>query len=463
MSTTAYIGLGSNLGDRRDYLERALLLLQQQPCIEVGRVSRYHETAPVGGPPGQGNYLNAAAEVQTTLDADELLNTLMEVEAALGRVRSEWHGPRTIDLDLLLYGSLIREQPGLIVPHPRIHERFFVLEPLAEIAPHVIHPCFGCTVLDLLHHLRAGTMPEPSAGSTPAAGAGELRSGVSAGSGNPRRAPPADPRRAHEGEPHPLSLPTGARGPGRELAGLRAMVTGSTSGIGRAIALELADAGADVLVHGRRLAAAEAVAEQIRDRGVRSETVIADLRETARLPEVVAAAWDEWGGLDIWVNNAGADTLTGEAQQWPFEQKLHELLAVDVTATVLLSREVGRHMKARGGGVLLNMGWDQAATGMEGDSGELFAASKGAVMAFSKSLALSLAPEVRVNCLAPGWIRTAWGEGAGAPWQERVRRETPLRRWGTPADVAAVARWLVSPAAAFLTGQVVRVNGGAVR
>jgi NAD(P)-dependent dehydrogenase (short-subunit alcohol dehydrogenase family) len=100
---------------------------------------------------------------------------------------------------------------------------------------------------------------------------------------------------------------------------------------------------------------------------------------------------------------------------------------------------------------------------MEGDSGQMFGATKAAVMAFSKSLAVSLAPQVRVNCLAPGWIRTAWGEGASAQWQERVQRETPLRRWGTPADVAAAARWLVSPSAAFITGQVVRINGGVVR
>jgi len=85
------------------------------------------------------------------------------------------------------------------------------------------------------------------------------------------------------------------------------------------------------------------------------------------------------------------------------------------------------------------------------------------LMAFSRSLALSLAPAVRVHCLAPGWIRTAWGEGASAGWQERVQRETPLRRWGLPEDVAAAARWLVSPAAGFLSGQIVRVNGGAVR
>jgi NAD(P)-dependent dehydrogenase (short-subunit alcohol dehydrogenase family) len=99
---------------------------------------------------------------------------------------------------------------------------------------------------------------------------------------------------------------------------------------------------------------------------------------------------------------------------------------------------------------------------MEGDSGQLFAAAKAAVIGFSKSLAKSLAPEVRVNVLAPGWIRTSWGEGASEIWQERVRRETPLGRWGTPEDVAAAAVWLCSPAACFVTGQVIRVNGGAV-
>jgi 3-oxoacyl-[acyl-carrier protein] reductase len=134
-----------------------------------------------------------------------------------------------------------------------------------------------------------------------------------------------------------------------------------------------------------------------------------------------------------------------------------------VKATMYLSRAIGRRMKERGEGVILNMGWDQAATGMEGDSGELFAAAKGAVMAFSRSLALSLAPDVRVNCLAPGWIQTAWGENASSAWQERVVRETPLRTWGLPEDVAHMARWLVSPAARYVTGQIFRCNGGAVR
>jgi 3-oxoacyl-[acyl-carrier protein] reductase len=100
---------------------------------------------------------------------------------------------------------------------------------------------------------------------------------------------------------------------------------------------------------------------------------------------------------------------------------------------------------------------------MEGDSGELFAAAKNAIMGLTRSLALNLAPKVRVNCIAPGWIRTAWGEEASDAWQQRVLRETPLKRWGTPDDVGRVARFLASDDAAYLTGQVVNVNGGAVR
>jgi NAD(P)-dependent dehydrogenase (short-subunit alcohol dehydrogenase family) len=119
-------------------------------------------------------------------------------------------------------------------------------------------------------------------------------------------------------------------------------------------------------------------------------------------------------------------------------------------------------MKTAGHGVVLTVGWDQAETGMEGDSGQLFGAVKGAVMAFTKALAVALAPEVRVNCLAPGWVRTAWGATASAVWQERACRESLLRRWGTVEEVAAAARRLASPAAAFVTGLVVRVNGGAV-
>ena len=239
---------------------------------------------------------------------------------------------------------------------------------------------------------------------------------------------------------------------------------GSTSGIGRAVALALADAGADVIVHGRSSHdAARAVAAEVRGRGGRSEVLMADLADRAAGDRLAAEAWDLWGGLDAWLQIAGADTLTGPVGRLDFEDKLDRLWAVDVVATIRLCRDVGRKMKDRGGGAIVTMGWDQAETGMEGDSGELFAATKGAVLAFTRSLALSLAPAVRVNALAPGWIKTAWGQTASDPWQRRAVRETPLARWGTPEDVARVARFLVGPDAAFLTGQIIRINGGAVR
>jgi 3-oxoacyl-[acyl-carrier protein] reductase len=245
------------------------------------------------------------------------------------------------------------------------------------------------------------------------------------------------------------------------LQGATAVVTGSSSGIGRAIALELAAAGADVLVHARRSReAAGETARQVRALGGQSEVVLSDLREMVDQDAFVERAWQWRGRVDVWINNAGADVLTGKAARWSFERKLEELWRVDVIATMRLSRVAGTRMKAQGSGVILNQGWDQAAYGMAGDSGELFAASKGAIMAFTRSLAKSLAPEVRVNCLAPGWIRTAWGQRASEDWQRRAVGESLLRRWGTPEDVARVARFLASPDAAFITGQIVPVNGG---
>ncbi len=248
------------------------------------------------------------------------------------------------------------------------------------------------------------------------------------------------------------------------LSGRWVVVTGASSGIGRATALEIAAAGANLVVHyAKSQGGAEEVVSDALNVGVSSFSLGCDFRIAAEIPAFVSQVWERTHGIDAWVHNAGADVLTGEAAQWSYGEKLAALLDVDLTGTMLAAREVGKRMKTRGSGAILTVGWDQADRGMEGYSGELFAATKNAIMGYTRSLAVSLAPAVRVNCIAPGWIKTAWGETASAEWQARVLRETPLQRWGTPEDIAKLARFLISDDASYITGQVINVNGGAVR
>jgi len=147
------IGLGSNLGDRRAMLDQAVERLQSQPQIRVVAESRWHETPPVGGPPGQASFLNGAVLLETSLSPEALLSAMLAVEAGLGRQRGERWGPRTLDLDLLLYGQCVLASPGLVLPHPRMAWRRFVLAPAAEIASEMLHPTTGWTIARLLAHL----------------------------------------------------------------------------------------------------------------------------------------------------------------------------------------------------------------------------------------------------------------------------------------------------------------------
>ncbi len=133
-SVTCYLGLGSNLGDRSANLAEALRRLAEQPQIEVVRISSVYESDPVG-PQGQPAFLNQVAQVQVTCPARALLAIIQRIESEMGRVRTQCWGPRTIDLDILLYGDETIDEPGLTVPHPQMLTRAFVLVPLAEIAP----------------------------------------------------------------------------------------------------------------------------------------------------------------------------------------------------------------------------------------------------------------------------------------------------------------------------------------
>ena len=183
--------------------------------------------------------------------------------------------------------------------------------------------------------------------------------------------------------------------------------------------------------------------------GRKSAVLMADLADRAAGDELVSKAWSLWGGLDAWLHLAGADTLTGPAAKLSFDAKLDLLWSVDVVATIRLCRDVGRRMVAQGSGAIVTMGWDQAETGMEGDSGELFAATKGAILAFTRSLALSLAPKVRVNALAPGWIKTAWGRGCLARPGRTACSTKPRSRAGARPKTSRQppASWSATPPA----------------
>jgi 2-amino-4-hydroxy-6-hydroxymethyldihydropteridine diphosphokinase len=166
------ISLGSNLGNRREIIEEALGKLRRAAGVQVAAISSLRETSPIGGPAGQNLFLNAAAALDTSLQPEELLTLLQQIEDEAGRRREEHWGPRTLDLDLLLYGEIVLSSPALEIPHPRMAWRRFVLEPAAEIASDMRHPVIGRTIGHLLEHLDTAL---PYMALTGAIGAGKSR------------------------------------------------------------------------------------------------------------------------------------------------------------------------------------------------------------------------------------------------------------------------------------------------
>jgi 3-oxoacyl-[acyl-carrier protein] reductase len=252
--------------------------------------------------------------------------------------------------------------------------------------------------------------------------------------------------------------------PDAALAGRVLLVTGGSSGIGRAIALAAARAGADVaLTYRTSRTGADAVTARIRSLGRRAAALPLDLSDAGQIERLGVAAVAALGRVDVWVNNAGADILTGDHAALSPVQKLDLLLSVDLRGTVLASWQAAELLAVNAeGGVIVNMSWDHVLTGMAGVNPQMFAAVKGGVLAFSKSLARTVAPAVRVNVVAPGWIATAFADGLDVAARRDVEASTPLGRWGSPDDVAGAVVYLASPAASFLTGQTILVGGGVV-
>lgn len=243
--------------------------------------------------------------------------------------------------------------------------------------------------------------------------------------------------------------------------GKQVVVTGAGRGIGRELALACAGQGARVLVHyGHARTEAESVVAQIEAAGGQALLVQADLAHKEEALKLVEQARALLGTVDVWINNAGASANTAEAQELDEIARFEQMLAVDVLAAWICCRGVADFMNE--GGNILNIGWNHALDGAPGFASQLYAASKGAVISLTRSLAQTYAPRIRVNCLVPGWIENEWSLSRSETFRQRVTRQIPLDRWGTSNDIVKAALFLCSPSAAFITGQVLLVDGGEV-
>ncbi|MEO1617358.1 MAG: SDR family oxidoreductase [Planctomycetota bacterium] len=274
----------------------------------------------------------------------------------------------------------------------------------------------------------------------------------------------------------PASIPPLDRtGSEAGVVSLRAVITGASSGIGRQIAMTLGSRfpgskaePSRFLVHFRRNeSGAREVVESLRELGCQASSIAADLTQPADRTRLIEAAWSAVGTPTTWVNNAGADVLTGQAAEWSFETKLQTLLETDVIGTIALSRDVATRLREdqRAGSTaeppsMTFIGWDQAPLGMEGEAGQMFGPVKAAVMAFANSFAQEHSPHLRVNTVAPGWIKTAWGEETKGYWDRRAKQQSLMNRWGRPSDVASAVAFAADPNNTFCTGQTLNVNGG---
>jgi 3-oxoacyl-[acyl-carrier protein] reductase len=239
------------------------------------------------------------------------------------------------------------------------------------------------------------------------------------------------------------------------------VITGAGRGIGRALALAFARQHARVLVHyGHAGKEAQRVVEEIKAIGEQAMLLQADLARKEEALRLVQQAREMVGTVDIWINNAGASANQSEAQGLDDIARFERMLAVDVLATWICSRGAAEYL--RPGGCILNFGWNHALDGAPGFASQLYAASKGAIISLTRSLARTYAPHIRVNCIVPGWIENEWTQSRSATFRQHIPRQIPLGRWGTAGDIVNTALFLASPAASYITGQILTVDGGEV-
>jgi 3-oxoacyl-[acyl-carrier protein] reductase len=243
-----------------------------------------------------------------------------------------------------------------------------------------------------------------------------------------------------------------------------AVITGASSGIGRGIAEAFVEEGADIVVNYlKSKERAESLVEDIIKTGRRAIAVQANMADEDDIDRLIEATIEEFGRIDIWVNNAGADILTGTGAAAEIHEKLEHLIEVDLRGTINACWSITPTMQDQGYGVIVNMGWDLATHGFEGTNPQIFAATKAGILGFTRSLAKSVGPEIRVNMVSPGWISTSFAEEHMDDdyYQARIK-EIPLARFGRPQDVAAAVVFLASDESSYMTGEAIKINGGLV-
>ncbi len=242
------------------------------------------------------------------------------------------------------------------------------------------------------------------------------------------------------------------------------VITGASNGIGRGIVQAFAREGADIVVNYLKSKdRAEALVEEIKQSGSRAIAVQADMANEEDIKRLIKETIDEFGRIDVWVNNAGADILTGSGAKAEIHEKLEQLIDVDLIGTINACWLITPMMQVQGHGVIVNMSWDLATHGFQGTNPQIFAATKAGVLGFTRSFAKTVGPEIRANVVSPGWIATAFAEEHMDEeyFQERIK-EIPLGRFGKPEDVAAAVVFLACDESSYLTGEAIKINGGLI-
>jgi len=239
----------------------------------------------------------------------------------------------------------------------------------------------------------------------------------------------------------------------------RVVITGAGRGIGRTLALGFAQQGASVVVHfAHSQQGAQEVVMLIRNQGGQAEVMQADLSDPEQITDFTKNIHEQLGEIDVWINNAGASANSKETKRLNEIQMFNRVMALDVMGTWQCCRKIEPYMSDNG--CILNIGWDGALYGLPGLTSQLYAMSKGAIMSLTRTLAMEYAPRVRVNCIAPGWVENDWFRSLTESSQQRKVERVPLKRWGTADDVLGTALFLASPAASYITGQSILLNGG---